>query len=223
MNNVTAIYPMDSDKEGVADSPRGSVGRRLSVSGKRRARHKFKELAFDWSFTSQDFRDMDMTRVDAGVRGGAENEEADDSYGADSPSPTEAEFSEGDPPRLRFGIIHEVKSFVKDNAERGRLNAESLRAVLSSPGMAGLVFELMDFDGDGEVDAASLEERMKSGDAYKDQNTKLFLDQHGMFLDFPAFQHLWREGNLFAAVEGALESPTVHEVMEALISFTNER
>lgn len=106
-----------------------------------------KQLAFDVSFTSQDFKNMDLTKIDGG---GKKADEEPPPPGKDETPLIERRIAV---PKLRFGKIRKLKLCLTSFASReGSFSDETIRALFKSDLFADCVFDLMDINGDQLLD-----------------------------------------------------------------------
>ncbi len=243
---------VEAEAEAGVGTARGERRKRDSVEERRRRRRKqFKELAFDWSFTSQDFKEMDLTRVDGGLPDKAvareDRTEEEDGGEADllegMPLPPEAAPSSSSSPervpKLRLSKISGLKRCVLDSASKdGQVGADTLARLFASSEFARCAFDLMDLDGDGILDTSEVMERAgdaeggKAGDAPFKERFAVLVESFSNGYDVltpDIFEKIWQGKELDKFLVQAVKASNPEEVMglypvmEFIILFTNPR
>ncbi len=219
----------------------GAAGARLRVEEEkrrdRRRRKQLKEIAFDFSFTSQDFKDMDLTKVNGGV---SKEAEEDEDVVEEMPLPRDSSSSLK-VPKLRLAKICALKRCVLHHAsQEGKkmLAPETLSRLFASPDFGRCAFDLMDLNGDGILDTGEVLARAEKEDKGDDL---AFRQRFGALVEsfsngydvltLDTFQKIWngKELDVFMveAIRSSSSSPeenlSLYTVMEFVILFTNTR
>lgn len=135
-----------------------------SKRDRKMSKEKMKHLAFDLSFTSQDFKNMDLTKVSG------------------KKSSRESEVKNVDPevpvPKLRFNKIRSLKLCLLSFASKeGGVSNDTIKELFTTKEFANCVFDLIDLNGDGMVDIWELKAITISESDQKMQAFKLKLDE----------------------------------------------
>lgn len=185
-----------------------------------------KSLSFDLSFTSQDFKNMDLTKVD----GGHEVRKRSTMKKEEKQPWIKATTKSFRVPKLRFQKLKSLIMLVKDC----QISASAIKDLLNNPAFAKDIFEIMDVNGDGMLDTWELmksrptqHEASQEELAFKSHFELLIKTFSGGYdvITQNVFDKIWSGKDLDQLLISALDGPnlTSDSVLEFIIRFTNPR
>ena len=198
---------------------------KILVSSKNMA--EMKSAAFDWSFTSQDFKNMDLTKVD----GGKKRKDATMIKDEKKEILNQPSYL----PKLRLGTIRKLKKMIESLEEDGAIRDSDLEPLLASREFSRAVFDLMDLDGDGVLDTwETLKSTTKTNEEHRLTDRVVFEAQFGKLLEtFSAdygvltpdiFHHIWTGRDMEKLILLALgRQLNTKVVMGFIVRFTSPK